>query len=160
MMRALTVLSALMLASCGTPRHVANTETKDSTRVEVRTERVERIDTVYVELPRQAERVVTRDTVSHLENDYAVSDASVDSSGFLHHSLETRRRSQPVPVRSTSERKDSVIYRDVAVTVEKPVELEKPLNAWQRFRLKSWWALASVIAGYALWKNRRRILLH
>lgn len=146
MRNALILLAVLLLASCGTARQTLSTETRDSTRVDVRAEYIERIDTVYVDIPRQVEKLVTRDTVSHLENDYAVSDASVDSSGFLHHSLATKRQSLPVPVKSTVERKDSIIFRDKEVYVDKPVYVERQMTAWQQIRLKSWWLLLGLIA--------------
>lgn len=145
MRKILIALSALLLTSCGATRQTLNTDTRDSTRVEVKTECVESIDTVYIEVPRQVEKTVTRDTVSHLENDYAVSDASIDTLGFLHHSLETKRQSLPVPVKSTSERRDSIIFRDKEVFVDRPVYVEKSLTVWQLFRLKSWWALLGLI---------------
>ena len=146
MRNALILLAVLLLASCGTARQTLSTETRDSIRVDVRTEYAERIDTVYIELPRQAERVVTRDTSSHLENDFAASDAGIDSLGFLHHSLETKRQRLPVPVKSTVERKDSIIFRDKEVYVDKPVYVERQMTAWQQIRLKSWWLLLGWIA--------------
>ncbi len=157
MRNALILLSVLLLASCGTMRFAASTEMRDSTRVEVRAEYVERIDTVYVDVPRQVEKLVTRDTSSHLENDFAVSDASIDSLGFLRHSLETKARSLPVPVKSTAERNDSIIYRDRAVTVERPYPVEKELTSWQKFRLASFWWLAATIGCGLLWMNRERL---
>lgn len=147
-----------MLASCGTQRKALDTETRDSTRVVVRTELIETIDTVYVELPRQSEKVVTKDTSSHLENDVAESDASVDALGFLHHSLKTKPRRLPVPSKNTKERRDSIVYRDKNVYVEKPVYVEAKLNAWQRFRLNGFWILAAIVAAIGFWKFRRPIL--
>lgn len=136
-----------LAVSCGTQRKALDTETRDSTRVEVRTERIETIDTVYVELPRQSEKVAVRDSSSHLENDVAVSDASVDSLGFLHHSLKTKPRGRlPVPSKNTKERRDSIVYRDKYVYIEKPAYVEAELNAWQKYRLKSWWWFAGLLA--------------
>lgn len=152
------ICAVLMLASCGTQRKALDTETRDSTRVVVRTELIETIDTVYVELPRQSEKVVTKDTSSHLENDVAVSDASVDELGFLHHFLKTKPRSIPVPSKNTKERRDSIVYRDKNVYVEKPVYVEAKLNAWQRFRLNGFWILAAIVAAIGFWKFRRPIL--
>lgn len=152
------ICAVLMLASCGTQRKALDTETRDSTRVVVRTELIETIDTVYVELPRQSETVVTKDTSSHLENDVAVSDASVDELGFLHHSLKTKPRSIPVPSKNTKERRDSIVYRDKYVYIEKPVYVEAKLNAWQRFRLRGFWILVAIIVGYVAWKNKKKLL--
>lgn len=143
------ILSALLASACGTMKIVSGQDTRrDSVRVEYRTERIERIDTVYIELPQAAERVVMKDTLSRLENDYAVSEAGIDTAGYLHHSLETKRRKVPVPVTATTERRDSIIYRDRDVYVEKPVEVEveKKLTAWQSFRLKAFWMLVAALA--------------
>nr|DAG46498.1 MAG TPA: Prokaryotic membrane lipoprotein lipid attachment site [Caudoviricetes sp.] len=154
------VFIASLLASCGSSRHAATSiETHDSTKVEVRTELVERIDTVYVELPRQSEMVAVKDSSSHLENDVAESDASVDEFGFLHHSLKTKPRGRlPVPSKNTKERRDSIVYRDKYVYIEKPVYVEAKLNAWQRFRLDGFWILAAIVAAIGFWKFRRPIL--
>lgn len=151
---------AVLVASCGSSRHAATSiETHDSTKVEVRTELIETIDTVYVELPKQSEMVAVKDTSSHLENDLAVSDASIDALGFLHHSLKTKPRGRlPVPSKNTKERRDSIVYRDKYVYIEKPVYVEAELNAWQRFRLRGFWALLAAIACWIVWKNKARIL--
>lgn len=151
---------AVLVASCGSSRHAATSiETHDSTKVEVRTELIETIDTVYVELPKQSEMVAVKDTSSHLENDLAVSDASIDELGFLHHSLKTKPRGRLlVPSKKTKERRDSIVYRDKYVYVEKPVYVEAELNAWQRFRLRGFWALLAAMACWIAWKNKARIL--
>lgn len=145
MRRVLIWAVAFLAVSCGTQRKAMDTETRDSTRVVVRTERIETIDTVYVYLPRQSETVAVRDSSSHLENDVAVSDASVDSLGFLHHSLKTKPRRLPVPSKTTKERRDSIVYRDKYVYLEKPVYVEAELNSWQKYRLKSWWWLVGLL---------------
>lgn len=150
--------AAFLAVSCGTQRKALDTETRDSTRVVVMTERIETIDTVYVELPKQSETVAVKDTSSHLENDVAVSDASVDALGFLHHSLKTKPRSIPVLSKNTKERRDSIVYRDKNVYVEKPVYVEAKLNAWQRFRLNGFWILAAIVAAIGFWKFRRPLL--
>lgn len=159
-MRRMLIWAAVFLAvSCGTQRKALDTETRDSTRVVVRTERIETIDTVYVELPKQSETVAVKDTSSHLENDVAVSDASVDVFGLLHHSLKTKPRGRlPVPSKNTKERRDSIVYRDKYVYIEKPVYVEAELNAWQRFRLRGFWVITAMAGGYVVWRNRKWLL--
>lgn len=158
MRRVLICAAAFLIVSCGAQRKAIDTETSDSTRVVVRTERIESIDTVYVELPRQSETVAVKDTSSHLENDVAVSDASVDALGFLHHSLKTKPRGRlPVPSKNTKERRDSIVYRNKYVYIEKPVYVEAKLNSWQKFRLRGFWVLIC-LWGYAIWKNRKNFL--
>ena len=151
----LVAFLAVLLTSCGSSRHAATSiETHDSTKVEVRTERIEHIDTVYVELPRQVERIVTQDTTSRLENDYAVSEARVEA-GRLHHTLETKAAKIPVPVKTTIEKKDSITTTSKAEVEKEKVYIEKELTAWQRFRLRGFWFLAAIVAGYIVWKFRR-----
>lgn len=158
MRRVLILAAAFLAVSCGAQRKAIDTETRDSTRVVVRTERIESIDTVYVELPRQSETVAVKDSSSHLENDVAVSDASVDAHGFLHHSLKTKPRGRlPVPSKNTKERRDSIVYRNKYVYIEKPVYVKAELNAWQKFRLRGFWVLAAMVGGYVLWKYRKHL---
>ena len=123
-------VTALLLTACGVARPVLD---RDNTRVEVKTV-VERVtDTAYVELPVYVERVETLDTLSFLENRLAVSKAVV-SGGVLHHSLETKAISLPVPVESKIVYKDSIVFRDRVQTVTK--EVEKPLSGWQQAKLR------------------------
>lgn len=149
---------AVLVASCGSSRHATTSiETHDSTKVEVRTERIEHIDTVYIELPRQVERIVTRDTTSRLENDYAVSEARVEA-GMLHHSLETKAAKVPVPAKATIEKMYGITTVSKAKVEKEKVYIEKKLTAWQRFRLNGFWILAAAVAAIGFWKFRRPIL--
>ena len=126
-----------------------NAAQKDSVRVEVR-EHTEYIhDTLKVEVPSQSEAVSLRDTLSHLENDWAESDASWDGE-FLHHSLKTKAGVRPVPVDVPVVYRDSVVYRDRVVTVTK--EVERSFSWWEQFRLTTWIIVAvlAVILGLLL----------
>ena len=97
-------------------------------------------DTATVEVPVEVEKIVTRDTVSHLENNWAKSDAMV-SDGFLHHSLESKPRIIQVPVEVHVT--DTVWKEQEIKEVEKLVE--KELTWWQRFRLEAFpWLLLAV----------------
>lgn len=149
---------AVLVASCGSSRHAATSiETHDSTKVEVRMERIEHIDTVYIELPRQVERIVTQDTTSRLENDYAVSEARVEA-GMLHHTLETKAAKVPVPAKATIEKMYGITTISKAKAEKEKVYIEKELTAWQRFRLRGFWVLAAAVAAIGFWKFRRPIL--
>jgi hypothetical protein len=130
------------LCSCGVSKPVI--EYRDSIRVEYR-DRIVR-DTAYFEIPVEVEKVVTRDTASHLVNGYSASDAVV-SGGFLHHSLTTRPQKVPVPVEVHVT--DTLIVEKEAQIVEKEVRVEKDLTAWQKFRLGAfWWLVAIAIIGW------------
>ena len=127
------LLVSLAASSCGAARHVSPTVT-DSTRVEVHTVTETVHDTAYIELPVIVERIITRDTTSTLENDYARSEASVQN-GFLHHSLETKPVKHPVQIETKIVYKDSLIYRDRVET--KTVEVERQLTKWQSFKMRT-----------------------
>ena len=81
------ILVAINLLFSCSPKIVEKIETK----VEYRDRVVH--DTTTFEIPVEVEKIVTRDTVSHLENTYARSDASV-SGGYLQHSLRRGERSK------------------------------------------------------------------
>ena len=127
------LLVSLAASSCGAARHVSPTVT-DSTRVEVHTVTETVHDTAYIELPVIVERIITRDTTSTLENDYARSEASVEN-GFLHHSLETKPVKQPVQIETKIVYRDSLIYRDRIET--QTVEVERQLTKWQSFKMRT-----------------------
>lgn len=106
------LLVLLLIGSCTIYKTLPPTEHSDSVRVEIRERLIH--DTTLLEIEREVEKVVTRDTVSHLENKYGVSDAVV-SGGFLSHSLETKPQVIKVPV--------TVTVHDTIV-VEKESELQ------------------------------------
>ena len=126
----LPLLFLALASACSTVRPLPTT---DSTKVEVRTETVIEKDTVYVELPRVVERVAVQDTTSHLENEFALSDARI-SGGVLKHSLETKPVKMPAVVDKQIVYRDSVVFRDRVQT--QTVEVEKKLTGWQQAKLR------------------------
>ena len=125
----LVLFSALCVA-CATARQAAPTE---KIVTETRIETVFQTDTVFLEVPQIVERIVTKDTVSVLENEFAKSAASV-SDGLLSHSLETKPVKKPVEVQTKIVYRDSVIFKDVVVY--ETIEVEKELTGWQSFKMK------------------------
>ena len=142
----ITILLLALCVSCGPARHATVT---DSTRVEVREVTRYVKDTLYLELPVITERIVTRDTSSRLENDYAVSEASV-SGGCLSHSLATKPARTPVESEVV---RDSIVFRDRLVEV--PVEVEKPLTRWQRTLIALGRTMLAMLCAAALWLGLR-----
>lgn len=137
----LFVIILAAMTACSPCRHLS-TSTRDSVRVEVRT-RTEFIrDTVYRDIPVQSEKVTTQDTTSHLENDYAESDARINMDGSLFHTLSTKPRRETIPIDKPVEYKDSIIYRDRAV--KEVVQVEKELSWWQKTQIRGFWALLVV----------------
>jgi hypothetical protein len=54
------------------------------------------------------------------------------------------------------------VYRhkvdSVYIDKVREVKVEKQLTAWQKFRLRGFWALLAAIACWIVWKNKTRIL--
>ena len=135
----LVLFSALCVA-CSVARQAAPSE---KILVETRIETVYKTDTVYLEVPKIVEKIVTADTVSVLENEYAKSEASV-SEGLLAHSLETKPVKQPVEVQTQVVYRDSMIVKDNVIV--QTVEVEKPLSGWQSFKMAmGGWMLGIII---------------
>ena len=145
----ITILPLALCVSCGPARHAS---VSDSTRVTVREVTRYVKDTMYLELPVITERIVTRDTSSRLENDYAVSEASV-SGGYLSHSLATKPARTPVETEAREVVRDSLVFRDRLVEV--PVEVEKPLSRWQRTLLALGRTMLAMLCAAALWLGLR-----
>lgn len=110
-------------------------------------------DTATIEIPREVEKIVTRDTSSVIENTYAKSEAVV-SGGFLSHTLESKPKIIRVPV--------EVVVHDTTyikeTTEQKTEYVEKELTWWQSFRMKAapWLFILLVLA--LLWIFRKSIV--
>lgn len=127
------------LSSCGVCK--PRIEYRDSVRVEYR-ERVIH-DTATFEIPVIVEKNVTRDTVSHLSNLYAKSDARVEA-GFLWHSLESIPQAIQVPIEV--EVHDTTFIEKASETVYVEKSVEKPLSWWQCLRIDAfWWLILCLI---------------
>ena len=124
------VLFSLLCVACGSIKQVTPTE---RVVTETRIETVFKTDTVFLEVPKIVERVVTKDTLSVLENEFAKSAVSV-SDGLLAHSLETKPVKQPVEIQTKIVYRDSIIVQDRVVTEIQ--EVEKELTGWQSFKMK------------------------
>lgn len=143
----LIVAAVLLVGGCSPGKHLVKTQQQqDSTRVEIRKEIVYIPDTVYLEIPAQTAERTTRDSTSHLENDYAESDARINSDGSLYHDLKTKPQEIPKEVQTPVERNDSIVYkyRTVYETVE--VEVERELTWWQKTQMYGFWVSLLVIA--------------
>ena len=126
---------------------------RDSIRVEYR-DRIVR-DTINYEIPVEVEKIVTRDTVSHLENRLALSDAVV-SGGFLHHSLQTKAQTIYIPV-ETHVTDTLIVQKDAEIRTETEY-VEKSLTWWQKFRIGAfWWLLLVGLAGWLLFLGPKLI---
>ena len=116
----------------------------DSTYTETHT-RIDYVkDTLWYAIPGQKAESTARDS-SHLENDFAVSDARIMPDGTLHHTLETKPQEKPIEFDKPVERKDSIVYKYKTRTDIMTVEVEKPLTWWQKFRQEAFWWLVGAL---------------
>lgn len=124
----LAVICMFCLVGCGVTKPTI--EHASSTRLEIRERLVFVRDSAKFTIPQIREAIRTRDTSSHLENDYAKSDARIEN-GLLYHDLESKPQTiyvpfeVPVPVHDTT-------YLESEKETEY-VPDEKPLTTWQRF---------------------------
>lgn len=148
---AFLIVVAFLLCSCGAGKHLPlQTEQKDSVLVVVREVTKHIRDTVILEIPAQTTENTTRDTSSHLETDYAESDARIKPDGTLHHILRNKEQDKPVPVDIPVTQKDSIVYRDRYVY--ETVEVPRDLTSWQKWQMRSFWILLAIVVVYVLRK--------
>lgn len=147
----------MMISGCGSTKKLPVTVSKsDSVRIETRYIKYTKPDTVYLEIPAQVAERTTKDSVSHLENDYAVSDARINADGTLFHDLKTKQQKKPVPTEKQVERKDSIVYVDKKVEV--PVPVERELSWWEKTSIKLFPLSLTVILMAVVFIFRKPIL--
>ena len=148
-----SALCGLALLACSPKVLPPVIQIRDSVRVEIRDRIVH--DTVSFEVPVIIERNMTRDTTSHLENDWAKSDASL-TDGFLSHSLETKGQTVYVPVAYPVH--DTLFVEKEAQETIITKEVERELTWWQKARLRGFWWLALGLVAALAWIFRKPLL--
>ncbi len=161
----ITTVILLILSGCCTQRTVEQNTTviqqKDSANTEVRIEKVIEYvtDTLYIEIPPQTAERTIQDSVSHLENDYAISEARINYDGTLYHDLRTKSHRKLVEYQRPVEHRDSVRVEYVTKTeyVDRTerVEYEKKLTWWQSFCIRwfPWQFLLIVVLVCVIYKK-------
>lgn len=124
---------AALLTGCAAQRAAVDHQ-RDSVAVIVRDSVIYRDSVVLVEIPKESGKdVVMQSDTSRLETSVAESEAWV-ADGRLHHTLRNKDWAFiPVtikmPERLHYEQKDRLVYNRIVETIE----VEKPLNWWERF---------------------------
>ena len=140
------VTLTLALTGCGICKKVQPPviEHSDSTTVIIHNHVIH--DSIPYEVVKEVEKIVTRDTASHLENRFGISDAIV-SNGLLFHSLETKPQTIKVPV--DIEVSDTTKTKTTTETIYKDKIVEKELTWWQKARINAfWWLLGIGLVGW------------
>ena len=149
-------VALLLFSSCRTGRQVVVVEGKDSIRIEERVREIKVTDTLFVEVPMQKESTTVRDSMSHLENDYAISDACINPDGSLYHSLETKPRTDTLTQELYVQVRDTTIYREKVIPKIYPVE--KELNWFTQMRIWLGNIMLVLISGAVIWLAARLFL--
>ena len=148
----LFIATVMLFSSCRTGRQIVVVEGKDSIRIEERVREIKVTDTLFVEVPMQKESTTVRDSMSHLENDYAISDARINPDGSLSHSLETKHRTDTLTQELSVQAKDSIIYREKVIP--KVVTVEKGLSDWQKIQIRGFWIFLILTSGYIIIRKK------
>ncbi len=136
------VIITLLMSGCKSPKEVVREVTVIETHDSIHFVH----DTLYFDVPVQTAQIVTKDSASVLENDWAISQVAINKDGTLSHKLESKPQSVPVPFEKPVETKTQVFYRNREVKV--PVPVEKQLTPWEKFRLGAfWWFLGASVVG-------------
>jgi len=142
----LLLLLTFIIGGCASSRRLSeNVHQRDSVDVRVVT-RIEYVpDTVFVEIPAQASERETADSTSHLENDYATSDARINPNGTLYHDLKTKPQKKPVEFEKPVEHKDSIVYKTKTVTKVRTVEVPHELTWWEKTQIYGFWFILFIL---------------
>lgn len=131
------LVSLVMLLGCKTIKSSVNekTDTSDSVRIEYK-ERIVKVP-VYVEVEVPVEKVSTqtKDSTSHLETSFAISDASmvwIDGVAFLRHTLANKAQKIQKDDSVSVVEKEKVVYQTRRVTYTKTEIREKAAPWYQK----------------------------
>lgn len=163
----LILIPLLVLMSCRTTKQTIPTAPVILTEHDEKTverEVITEIDTVtvFIEIPMQSACRETPDSTSHLETDFATSDAWVNPDGTLGHTLENKPQSKPVdvpvPKTTVNNNQTEAKIKEVPVPVPQPYPVEKDLSRWESFKIDMFWWLIGAIAALLAINFRKPII--
>ena len=162
-MRSLSIILVLLviISSCSKkvlPPPIINTN--DSVRTIIKYRIVKVKDSVFLEVPPQSAERTARDSTSHLETDYATSDARIMPDGSLSHNLKNKPQKKPVETEKEIIYNDTTIYKERKVEV--PVPVERELTWWEQTSIKwfSYVLIGLIITIIILFRNPLRKLIN
>lgn len=159
----LLILLSVVFLTTGCKTHKTAQEQLPIVPIETNTDtkivHIETIDTVFIEIPAQSAERTTPGKESHLETDYAESDARINEDGTLTHTLHNKPTKQPVPVKNSTDTiyVDEFIEKPVPVEIPK-IEVERELTSWQKTRLNTWGWLATALVLCIGWVCRKPLI--
>ena len=158
----LVFLVLLFFTSCRTKKSVSEkTDTQDSVRIEYREKVVKVPVIVEVEVPVEQKEKMTRDSTSHLETSFAVSDASIvwiDGVAFLRHDL--ANKPQKITKKDSVQvvEKETIQWKTRRVTYTKTEIRQAQISWWQKGLMYSGVAFFTLIIIYlCIWVIRYKL---
>lgn len=129
------IIIFLVLCSCGTARHAVDFQ-RDSIVVTVRDSIILRDTVIQTEIPAESDKAILPDTdTSRLKTRLAESEAFVKN-GQLHHTLRNRAEMLlPVHVQYFDRAHSETTQKLAQSRTTETIEVELPINPWQRFRM-------------------------
>lgn len=146
----LVVFLLMLLASCHSSMQTIPSEpvvlnNQDSVKETTVIKTVYVPVTVEVPIPQQSEAIVTAADTSHIETDFAVSDAWINEDGTLYHSIENKpvtiTTEASVPQTTTDHNIEAIKTKEIPVPQPYAVEVERKLTLMEQIKLSSWWLL-------------------
>ena len=146
----LFIILLMLFASCHSSRQTIPSEpvvlnNQDSVKATTVIKTVYVPVTVEVPIPQQSEAIVTAADTSHIETDFAVSDAWVNEDGTLYHSIENKpvtiTTEASVPQTTTEHQVEAIKTKEIPVPQPYAVEVERKLTLMEQIKLSSWWLL-------------------
>ncbi len=160
LLRSFLIIMPLIGLTCCSPCRHLTTGTQqvsaDSVRIEYRERTILVPDTVIITIPVQTAERTTLDSISHLENDFAESDARINSDGTLFHSLSSKPQEMEVPTQKEVAQRDSIVYHDrwLQKTVTKTVTVERDLSWWHKTQIYGFWIVLLIVGVF----HRKKII--
>lgn len=142
-----------LISGCCTQQKLGTSSlTERSGEIRVETYIEYRIDTMYIDIPSQMAEKTTRDSISYLENDYAISEARINIDGSLFHSLNTKSQKKAIEFQKPIERKDSIRTEYIYTNTEIPIEVERELTFWEATCIRLFpWSVALLVLTIGLY---------
>lgn len=146
------LMSLILFAGCATQRQIASESTAEREVVKIHT-RVELVPVIAkISIPAISDTRVVKDSTSHLENDYATSDAKILSDGSLYHDLKTKPQTLQKDTTIGVQRADTTSIKTIEVEKIVEVEVEKELNDWQKVIMALGYGL---LVALLIWAGRK-----
>lgn len=99
-------------------------------RVNIVEKQVLKDTTIFVEVTKEVQKNIVKDTISTLENKFAKTIAIIDEKGYLNHTLEQKEVKLPFKIKYIDKVRDSIIERPIYIKGDKVTKEVIPTWCW------------------------------